>query len=349
MKECIMNKSRLLSIMYISVLIWSTQLFGEIGEIVEISDQKNTVRILTLNTALLSVLFGKIDINMKDIDNRAALIGQTIKAMSPQPDIIVFQEAFNGKALRNILYNEIKNIYPHTFFDMRTNAYLGGGVDSGLAMLSKYPITRKLQKDFSCWAGVEALARKGVMGAELLINGCQFYMFTAHFQAGISKDWYIRLAANARDWLGKLQKAPQRCEGNKDPNWLRSEEIVNMELREAKKEINGFVKNKTAPVIFAGDFNISRLRDLENYDEFLKTFPGALDTYINGSQKIKSTSWEDGKVADTQTDRVDYIWLLNPSPGIKAKSDIIDNFTSKMTDHLGILGTIEFSCKNIKR
>ncbi len=337
------KKNKFLHLLYLSILIINGKPLEAVQQTATSLDKK--VNVLTLNTALLTVFFGQIDINMKNNNSRAELIGKTIKDMSTKPDIIVFQEAFDSKALRNKLYKEIKDIYPHTFFDTRQNAFFGGGVDSGLAILSRYPITRKLQKDFSCWAGVEALARKGIMGAEISIDGCPFYMFTAHFQAGVSKDWYIKLAGNAKNWLSKLKLTePRSCEG-KNPDKLTSEEIINIELHQAKKEIDSFVKDKNAPIIFAGDFNISRLRDLVNYNEFLKTFPGALDTYINGSKKIKSSSWEKGTVADTETDRVDYVWLLNPSQNIKAKSDIIDTFTDKMTDHLGLIGTIEFNCK----
>lgn len=343
-----MHKRKLLSLVCISIFIFNSQLLSESTASLGAIEQKNAVTILTLNTALLTVFFGQIDVNMKNNNSRAALMGKTIRYMSPKPDIIVFQEAFDSKALRNKLYNEIKDIYSHAFFDTRQNAYFGGGVDSGLAILSKYPIIRKFQKDFSCWAGIEALARKGIMGAEISVNGCPFYMFTAHFQAGVSKDWYIKLASNAKNWLAKLKLVdPRSCEG-KDPDKLSSDDIVNMELHQAKKEIYSFVKDKNAPIVFAGDFNISRLRDTVNYEELLKTFPGALDTYINGSKKIKSSSWKGDKVAETETDRLDYVWLLNPSTISSAKSDIIDTFTSTMTDHLGVLGTIEFSCKSSK-
>lgn len=338
-------------LLYSSLFINTVELFGKKPDFPRLPQEKNTVRILTLNTALLTVFFGTTEVNLKNNHNRASLIGKTIRAMSPQPDIVVIQEGFDGPAVRDSLYPEIKSLYPYVFFDLRDNALLGG-VDSGLAMFSKYPSTKKIQKDFTCWAGVEALARKGIMGAELFVNGCPFYMFTAHFQAGVAKDWYYNVAANARkvadtvkDWFTGSE-SQRSCEG-KDPNSLSSQDIGLMELRQAKKEIDAFVTDKSAPVVFAGDFNISRMRDYKNYEQFLKIFPGALDTFLQGSRKIKSSSWENGAVATTQTDRVDYAWLLNPSERIKGTSEIIDNFTDKMTDHLGILATIEFTCRPV--
>lgn len=60
-----------------------------------------------------------------------------------------------------------------------------------------------------------------------------------------------------------MEKQSKICLQGKNPDKLSSEEIVNIELHQAKKEIDSFVKDKNAPIIFAGDFNISRLRDLE--------------------------------------------------------------------------------------
>jgi endonuclease/exonuclease/phosphatase family metal-dependent hydrolase len=295
--------------------------------------EKKSVTLLTLNTALLNVFFGTIDIGLKNNKKRATMIGKAIRTMLPQPGIIVLQEAFDRKALEKKLYPEIKDLYPYTFFDKRWRAYLGG-VGSGLAIISKYPITRAMQKDFTCWAGVEALARKGIMGVELSIDGCPLYVINAHFQAGVDKEWYLKFAAGLRS---------RSCEG-KNPNSLTSSQIVQMELRQAKKEIYSFVTHKKAPILFTGDFNISRLRDLDDYFALLTTFPHAFDSYYNGSKKIKSSSWENGSYAKTETDRVDYVWLLNPSTKIWIESDIIENFNHKMTDHLGILAKITFPC-----
>lgn len=339
-----MNKLKFILLVLTGSFFWSVYLSSAVSYDVQSKPQVKEVNILTLNTALLTVFFETINVNLKDNNKRAALIGKTIKTMSPQPDIVVFQEAFDNKALRKILYKEIKDIYPHAIFDGRTNAYFGGGVGSGLALLSKYPISRKMQKDYNCWAGIEALARKGIMGAELTIDGCPFYMFTSHLQAGVSKRPYVGWTGKARDWFAKLRgKEPRICEGKKISS-LNSDQIRSIELRQAKKDIDSFIVHKNAPVVFAGDFNISRTRDAEFYDELFRTFPGADDTYVHGSQKIKSSAWHDGKVADTETDRLDYVLLLNPSSNITGLSNIIQNFTYQMTDHLGTLATVKFSC-----
>lgn len=303
------------------------------------STDKKTVRVLTLNTGLMSVFFGTISIGLKNNKERAKLLGETIKDMGVlQPDVIAFQEAFDRKRLLSEFYGQLKNIYPYTYFDSRLAAYLGG-VDSGLAIFSKYPITKKMIKDYDCWAGVEALARKGIMGVKINVDGCPFYLFNTHLQAGVDRQWYIR-AFGLR---------PRSCEG-KSPGKLSSSEIVQIELRQAKREIEKFVETKdyfnlTAPILLVGDLNISRIRDEEDYEVLLETFPAVLDTYYNGSQKVKSSSWDKGKVADSQTDRVDYALLLNPIPGIDAQSNIIKNFTADMTDHLGVLVELSFTCE----
>jgi endonuclease/exonuclease/phosphatase family metal-dependent hydrolase len=313
--------------------------FSNQDEQQEIMSAQKTVKILSLNRGLMSVFFGTISVGLKKNSNRAYLLAKTIKFMnSEQPDVIAFQEAFDQRRLQ-MLYNTIKDIYPYAFFDERLGAFLGG-VDSGLVIFSKYPIVKKMIKDFDCWAGIEALARKGVMGVELSVDGCPLYLFNTHLQAGVDREWYVKM----------FGIRPRSCEGE-DPGSLTSSQIVQKELRQAAQEIKKFVGtqnyfNLNSPILFVGDFNISRLRDSQDYDAFLKTFPGALDTYYKGSQTVKSTSWQKGFVADTETDRVDYIWLLNPSSAYNVHSNIVKTFTESMTDHLGILSELSFCSKD---
>ncbi len=224
---------------------------------------KKTIRVLTLNTGLMSVFFGSISIGLKENKKRALLLGTTIKNMGKlQPDVIAFQEAFDKRRVNSYLYKVIKDRYPYAYFDDRAGSYLGG-VNSGLVIFSKYPIKRKMIKDYECWAGVEALARKGIMGVELDVDGCPFYLFNTHLQAGVDRAWYIKM----------FGVRPRSCEG-KSPNSLSSSQIVQMELRQAKREIQKFVGTKDyftkeAPILLVGDLNISRTRDSEDYDVFL--------------------------------------------------------------------------------
>lgn len=299
---------------------------------------RKAVKVLTLNIGLMSVFFNTISIGLKKNSTRAFMLGGTLKDMEPkeQPDIIAFQEAFDSRRL-HYLYNMIEDMYPYSLFDDRRGAFFGG-VNSGLVIFSKYPIVKKMIKDFDCWAGVEALARKGIMGAEFSIDGCPLFLFNTHLQAGIDKEWYIRM-------FGLRSRS---CEGE-DPSTLTSSQIVQKELRQASQEIKKFTEMQDystfeAPILFVGDFNISRLRDRGDYKAFLTIFPEALDTFYKGLQEIKSTSWEDGEVAETETDRVDYVWLLNPSSNNAASSNIIKTFNESMTDHLAILAEVTFSC-----
>lgn len=310
--------------------------------------ERKTVKVLTLNIGLMSVFFGTISIGLKENKKRAFLIGQAIKNMSDEqkPDVIAFQEAFDKRRIRSYLYPQIKKDYPYSYYDERVGAYLGG-VGSGLVLFSKYPLRRKTIVDYSCWAGVEALARKAIMGVELSVDGCPFYLFSTHLQAGVDKDWYIKM----------FGVRPRSCEGI-SPNELNSDEIRLVELRQAKREINKFLKTsdyKTikAPILLVGDFNISKDRDwlgtddnkLYIYNKMVdEIFTGVHDTYETGSKKIKSTQWHDGKVAESETYRVDYALVLNPSKDINAHSNIVDIFTEKMTDHLGTLVEVSFTC-----
>ena len=108
---------------------------------------------------------------------RSAAIGELLNASGY--DVVVMQEAFDFNSRKVIL--EKMTSYPYVVgppglkqLSVRTN--------SGLWAFSRHKITSVKFKEFKNRAGVDALARKGVMMVEILFNGKVVQVFNTHLQ-----------------------------------------------------------------------------------------------------------------------------------------------------------------------
>ena len=183
------------------------------------------------------------------------------------------------------------------------------------------------------------------MGTKIEIaKGCPIFVFNTHLQAGIHERLALKPFLALRD---------RSCEGRK-PDTLSSDEVRMMNLRQAQKFIEKFVKKNIRgpvypPIYLVGDFNIHYQKEPEWYKKIFEVFIYGHDTFDLNS-KIHTSIWDDsGKKTDIYKDkhRVDYIiqYLNISHPRIvEAKSIIIPDFTLNETDHLGVLGTITIEC-----
>jgi endonuclease/exonuclease/phosphatase family metal-dependent hydrolase len=147
------------------------------------------------------------------------------------PDIVLLQEGFSSDTGKLIEASG----FPHVSRGPYGSPFLG--VDSGLYILSRYPILAQDQMTFgssNCrrW---DCLANKGAQFVRISIPGLPLpvEVFNTHLQAG-------RDNPPARD-------------------------------RQVKLLVEFYRKNHVAgsPVIFGGDFNIRPLMDREAYDDFV--------------------------------------------------------------------------------
>ena len=142
---------------------------------------------------------------------RAPIIPQYV--IEENPDIVVFQEAFDGAADR-ILKKKLKAKYPYILGPVNKKA--GFKINGGVLICSKYPM-RKLGTvqysqcdDFDCWA------RKGVMLVEVTIGNHTFQIAGTHMNGGGS----VALKTSQYREMGNLVKefarpgVPQFCVGD---------------------------------------------------------------------------------------------------------------------------------------
>jgi endonuclease/exonuclease/phosphatase family metal-dependent hydrolase len=135
------------------------------------------LRILSWNIQMLPRMLFRIS---RGPMRRSRLIPQHV--IDDQPDIIIFQEAFDPRA-RRILKNRLKDTYPYMAgpanpapFRLKTN--------SGIWMLSKIPIKQLGTVDFKDCEKDDCLARKGALLVEAEWQGVKFQVLGTHLEAG---------------------------------------------------------------------------------------------------------------------------------------------------------------------
>lgn len=281
------------------------------------------MRVLSLNTALLSAFFGNIDIQ-PNVEERAPVIARTILCMDDEPDVICLQEVFDYDAIMHIK-SQLNTIYPYDYIDERIPAWFVG-VDSGLAIFSKYPITQRFIYTYKYCTGDCILSKKGVMGVKVDVNGKEICVFNTHMQAGPNKSYLFKfLYLFCKNQINGI-----------NVRRLSTNQVRMMQLREAKTHIELFAGD--TPSIFVGDFNIDSydqtyFKDPLDNEEITvanminKVFPHT-ETYRRDMSASIYSIYDDNK-------RIDHMLAVQ---GIEGMSYIVDTFTEKMTDHRGVYG-----------
>lgn len=168
-------------------------------------------------------------------NERYALIGEDLSkrlAAGSGADIVLLQEAFSENVRQ--LLNAAK--YPHLAQGPDERTFVG--IDSGLYILSRYPITKTARRAFgqmNC-AKLDCFANKGMQFARIEVPGLPLPLdvFNTHLQAG-------------RD------DPPARA-------------------RQVKMLIEFFKEHHTpgSPVLFGGDFNLRPGRNAQLFEELAK-------------------------------------------------------------------------------
>ncbi|MFD4326109.1 sphingomyelin phosphodiesterase [Nocardioides sp. NPDC058538] len=143
------------------------------------------VRVLTHNVQMLPAIIGG-----KANGTRAELIAKAdyVKGY----DVVVFDEAFdNGPS--ETLKSRLAAQYPHqtpvlgrsrSGWDETLGAYSWlTPEDGGVTILSKWPITHKIQYVYSGGCGADALSNKGFVYAQLDVDGTPVHVVGTHVQA----------------------------------------------------------------------------------------------------------------------------------------------------------------------
>lgn len=273
------------------------------------------LHVLTINIAQQPI---RIFTGLKNRNKRAQRLVQTIKQLDPLPDIICFQELFRKKS-QKIIIEGLKNIYPYYNVDKTCGKYIIG-VNSGLAIFSKYPIEEKMFHQYTKEKGVENFAKKGILGLKLKLDDDDLFVFTTHLQTGLGAEPCIC-----------------KCFDN---NKLSSDDLKKIQVQEAVNKIKEFTKNDNSPsIIFTGDFNTPSVNDLYQIESHLLNSIDLEDIFNKQKSPLDTT------VIGKPDRRIDYIWT-----NILGSNDIVTtkfgNIVGYITDHYGVIGELSLNNKS---
>ncbi len=106
---------------------------------------------------------------------------EIVKALkNSKYDIIVFQEAFDSQ-IRRYLQKELSDIFPFDYGP--ANNYSSLLLNSGLWVISKFPLFNIQEFSFKKSFGIERIARKGGLLVEGIFNNKNFQLAATHLQA----------------------------------------------------------------------------------------------------------------------------------------------------------------------
>lgn len=131
----------------------------------------DTLVVLTWNIYMLPWLI------RNNQEKRAKAIGEVLK--NEDIDVIVFQEAFHGRAYR-IIKEEIKHKFPFQFGPGKGGLFR---FNSGIWIVSKQPILRSDTKKYKRTAHADRLAKKSAVFIETEKNNQRFQIIGTHLQS----------------------------------------------------------------------------------------------------------------------------------------------------------------------
>ncbi len=168
-------------------------------------------------------------------DERGALIGSA--PYIRDHDVVVFQELMDNSA-SDILMNKLQD-YPYRtpvvgrskagWDDTLGDYSIFTPEDGGVAIVSRWPILRRIQYIYDDACGTDALSQKGFAYAKLSVNGSAVHVLGTHLQADDSL-----------------------CSDGEAAG------IRTSQLKEMRSFVDRLAIPADEPVLFAGDLNINR-------------------------------------------------------------------------------------------
>ena len=214
-------------------------------------DSTHQISILTWNIKMLPR--GAIFLHHHPV-KRARLIPDELMKISP--DVIVFQESYDGRAI-HILRKKLRPMYPYSegFQNRKVITYKRAG---GVLMFSKYPMKEIESIKYSMLAGIDKPAAKGAMLVEVEHPAKKFQLMGTHMQAGHGPKIKLSEYKDAADLLKRHQTegVPQFACG--DFNTSKSDTFLYPKLIAALKMEDG---NISSDLKFTGDHLLNDMHD----------------------------------------------------------------------------------------
>ncbi len=266
------------------------------------------LKILSWNIGMLPVL----DLFTEKDEKRAEAVATAL--FSCDYDIIVLEEAFSSFA-RSVIRHKMQHLYPYAYGPANRSAF-SLKFNSGLWILSKFPLEIKKEIEFTNSIGFDDFARKGAILLEGNFHNIPFQLLATHLQ---------------------------------DDNY--PQKIREQQLNEIyEKLIVPFSYDATIQII-CGDFNTDE-KISQNYQGLLNIL-NAEDGMISGNMKITFDDEANDVYKSDHPDprQIDYILTRNSRQiqWIRRSVAVLKSRWGKgkeyLSDHNGIEAYIEF--KNV--
>ena len=299
-------------ILLINCLLTFTGLLGY-GNQMNIYDSL-TMDTITCNSTLLKILSWNIGMLpvldlFKEKDERAEAIANALSLCDY--DIIVFQEAFTAHA-RDVINHTLHDRYPYAYGPANGSKF-SLKFNSGIWILSKVPLQKKKEIEFTASAGFDSFARKGAVLFEGEFQNNSFQLIATHLQ---------------------------------DDDYPQA--IRNQQLEEIFEKLIFPFSDMRTPQIICGDFNIDE-KKVENHQGML-TILNAEDGAISGKTKITFNDETNDAFISTHANprMIDYILTRNSNviKWISRRVAVLKyrwgRGTEYLSDHHGIEAAIVF-------
>lgn len=160
--------------------------------------QATEVHILTYNIKMLPrILWREHHHPIK----RAKIIPDLL--LKDSLDVIVFQEAFDRKA-NHILQKKLKKAFPYQV-GPANNQVFSFKTSSGVMMMSRFPMKKLGEVDFTTCEGADCMARKGGLLCEVeLPNAQKIHVLGTHAEAGGSFEMKVSQFHQLKELLAKF-------------------------------------------------------------------------------------------------------------------------------------------------
>lgn len=273
-----------------------------------VSTSANELKVLSYNIYALPLVASKIGDRLNELPNH--LNGY---------DVIMMQEAFSSD--RTGMLNQLAQQYPY-----QTHVPASGSInlfDSGLVIVSRYPIVKTAQLIYPDCSGTDCFADKGVLYAEIIKNGKAYHVTSTH--------------------TASFDTAEARA------------------LRQIQfKQIRTLVNQQNIPsfdaVLMGGDFNVNKLLWPQDYQDMLSNL-NATDPVSTGytastfDPRVNKLAGAAGS-GGTTVEYLDYIVSSNTHrQPIQARNDVrvlrsIANpmyMTWDLSDHFPVMGQFNYN------
>lgn len=227
-------------------------------------------------------------------------------------DVIMFQEAFDSK--RNDMLLELANEYPYQTHI--PNAPSWNVFDSGIVIVSRYPITDVVDYIYPACTGTDCGGEKGVIYAEIVKNGKAYHVTNTH--------------------TASFDTAEARA--------LRQEQFQQIRALVDAQNIPA-----TEPVMMGGDLNVNKFSHPGDHADMLANLNASepTNTGYEATYDARVNRYIDsGKVA-----HLDYVTYSNTHLApVQANQDVrvprstVDNLWNHwdLSDHFPVLGNYQY-------